>query len=67
MDHKNIAKLIVLKIACCGILIFLLLGGIGLMTALSTSNIILSAAGTALLLWAIYKISVVMMDKYKKV
>jgi len=66
MDNKNVAKLIVLKIICCGVLVFLLLGGIGLMAGLSTGNILLSGAGVALLLWAIYKVSESMMNKYKK-
>ena len=66
MENKNIAKLIVLKIGCCGVLIFLLLGGLGLLAGLSTGNIILFGAGVILLLWATYKVSVSAMDKYKK-
>jgi len=65
MENKNIAKLIVLKIICCGALVFFLLGGIGLLAGLSTSNIMLSGIGIAVLLWATYKVSVVTMDKYK--
>ncbi len=66
MKNKNMAKLVVLKVICCGLLIFFLLGGLSLLTGLSTGNAILSVLGISVLLWATYKLSVATLNKYNK-
>lgn len=66
MQNKNLAKLVVLKVICCGAIIFFLVGGLSLLAGLSTGNAILSVIGTAILLWATYKVSMAALNKYNK-
>jgi len=67
MKDKNIATLIMLKIICCGLLMFFLLGGISLLAGLGTGSIVLSSIGISIILWGVYRLIRVIQEKQRQV
>lgn len=54
MEKEGLSTLIVFKVICCAALLFIALGGLGLLSGLGSGNIILIVLGLGLLSWGAY-------------
>lgn len=53
MARAGLPALIAFKIVCCAALLFIALGGLGLLGGLGTGSLVLAALGLALLAWGV--------------
>jgi len=54
MTKENMIPLITVKMICCAALLFFFFGGLGLLSGMSTGNIILTVLGLGLLIWGFF-------------